>query len=254
MHSTPLKMPTWLKLCLWIGLACVGQFFIIAFIGVIRGYSVQSWIPIWVMLGGIFLFMPLMLRHTWLSDYSKRAKQPVWISYLISFCIIFVSVAGILQGRYQRQGDKLYEQKNYSAAITQYQKELNTWYLRLRYNTSEDTSLFGLARSYCQLANFKQGRQAYERLGKMARGYYQERSQTELAELDKELGNIAEYEKQLADAADDKQKAQILFDMALSYRKIECDKKATEQYALIQTLNVDESRKEQARKFAGNEL
>jgi tetratricopeptide (TPR) repeat protein len=253
LHSTPPKMPIWLKLCPWIGLACVGQFFIFALIGVIRGYSVQSMAPLWVMLGGLILLL-LSPECMIAFYYSKEAKRPNWISYLSSFCLILMSVVGLLQGRYQKLGDEFYEQKNYLAAITMYQKEVDTWYLRLRYNTNENTSLFGIARSYCQMENFEQGRQAYQRLHQMARGYYQERSREELVELDKELGSIAEYEKQFASAADDNQKAQILFDMALSYRRIECDKKATEQYALIQTLNIDESRKEQARKFAVNEL
>jgi hypothetical protein len=251
LRSTPPKMPIWLKLCLWVGVVCVGQFFIIALIGVIRGYSVQSFMPVCVMLGGVFLLLPC---PGWMSEYSKETKKTNWISYLISFCIIFMSVVGLLQGRYEELGDEFYEQKNYSAAITLYQKEVDTWYLRLRYNTSEKISLFGIARSYCQLENFEQGRQAWQRLGKMARGFYQEVAQRELAKLDKELGNIAEYEKQLADAADDNQKADILFDMARLYRRINCDKKAGEQYALIQTLNVDKSTKEQAGKFAVNEL
>jgi len=248
--STPPKMPIWLKLYLWVGLVCIGQYFIFALIGVIRGYSVQSYAPTYVMLSGVIL---LLLCPEWMFDYSKEAKKPIWTLYLSIFCLFFMNVVGLLQGRYQELGDEFYKQKNYPAAIGQYQKEVDTWYLRLRYNTSENTSLFGIARSYCQLENFEQGRQAYQRLHKMARGFYQEVTQKELAELDKELGNIAEYEKQLADAADDNQKADILFDMALSYYGIGCDKKVGEQYVLIQTLNIDESRKEQARKFAVNE-
>ena len=134
-----------------------------------------------------------------------------------------------------------------------YKKEVGAWYLRLRYNYHEDPSLFGIARSYCQQENFEQGRQTYQRLSEMAHSLYQERSQEELAELDWELKNIAEFEKQLAKATDDNQKAQVLFDMALSYRCIECVKKAKEQYALVQTLDIPESRKALARNFAADD-
>lgn len=258
--STPAKTPIWLKLCLWIGLACIGQFFVVALIGVIRGYSVQSWAPFYVMLGGSVLLMIVHagIHFKFREELSKATWRQIpgffWMFYLALFCMGFASTAGIMQGSYRKLGDEFYKQKNYPAAVVNYQKEVNTWYLRLKYNCWEDASLYGIARSCCQLENFEQGRQSYQRLFEMSRGYYQEVGQRELAELNKELGNIAEYEIQLTQATDDNQKAYILFDMALSYRKIECDKKAKEQYALIQTLNIKESTKEQAAKFALNEL
>jgi hypothetical protein len=55
--SASRKIPAWVKLCQWIGLACLGQFFFFAIIGVLRGYSVQSHIPSYVMLGGSVLLM-----------------------------------------------------------------------------------------------------------------------------------------------------------------------------------------------------
>ncbi|MEN6308138.1 MAG: tetratricopeptide repeat protein [Anaerohalosphaeraceae bacterium] len=250
--STSRKIPVWVKLCQWIGLACLGQFLIVAIIGVLRGYSVQSFIPIWVMLGGYLPLFSFQLYDGWMSDVYKDKKQSSWISYVSSFSIIFLSIPGILQGRCQTRGDEFYKQKNYPTAIAMYQKELDTWYLRLCYNYREDTSLFGIAQSYCQLENFEQARQTYQRLHKMARGYYKERSQTELAELDSELRNIAEFEKQFANSADDNQKAQILFDMAFAYRRIECSKKANELYARIQTLDIQQIRKEQAKEFAAD--
>lgn len=49
--STPRKMPAWNKPFIWAGLMCIGQFFVFAIIGVIQGYSVQSRVPHWVLLG-----------------------------------------------------------------------------------------------------------------------------------------------------------------------------------------------------------
>lgn len=159
----------------------------------------------------------------------------------------------MLQGRNHKLGDEFYEQKNYQAAITMYEKEIDTWHLRLMYNYREDTSLFGIARSYCQLGDFEQGRESYQRLIKMSRSYYQERGGPELAELDRELENIVAFKEKLDNTADDRQKAHILFDLALAYRRVECSPKAREQYTLIQTLDINESRKAQAKEFAANE-
>ncbi|MBN2513311.1 MAG: hypothetical protein JXB18_10265 [Sedimentisphaerales bacterium] len=256
--SAPPKNPFWIKLCQWIGLACLGQFLIAAIIGVLRGYSIQSHAPLYVMSGGsVLLSIGYLGRVIVFSEEIPRMTcrqflRLSWMFYLVLFCFWVNIIPGFMQGRYHKQGDEFFKQKNYPAAIAIYQKEVDTWYLRLRYNSHEDNCLFGIAQSYCQLENFEQARQTYQRLHKMTRGYYKERSQTELAELDTELKNIAELEKQLADAADDNQKAQILFDMAFAYHRIECSKKATELYARIQTLDIQQIRKEQAREFAAS--
>lgn len=263
--STSKKMPVWLTLCHWVVLVCLGQFLVFGSIGVIRGYSVQSLAPFWIMLGGailasvvyvanVFVFSKeLREKKTWREFFPRQFIRIFGAFYLSLFFLGLVIIVGIQQGRYQKQADELYKQKNYPAAIAMYQKEVGTWYFRLKYNYHEAPSLFGIAQAYCQLGDFEQGRQAYQRLLKMERGYYQEPGQQKLAELDTELENIAEFKKQLAEATDDNQKANILFDMALSYRMIECAEKAREQYELIQTLNVPESRKEQAKEFAADE-
>lgn len=247
-RSNQWKLPVGFWLCLYIGLAGLCQHLVFAVIGILRGYSIQSMIPDWVMLGGLFLFLLAG------SQFSSRKTQ-ARISLTGSFYIILFSIVGILQGRYEAKGEELYKQANYPAAAAMYQKEVNTWYLRLRYNYNEQKSLYGIARSYGQLENYEQARQTYQFLSKMARGFYKKRAQEELASLDSGLDNIAALEKQLVHAADDDQKADILFDMALSYRyDIGCEKKAREQYDLIQTLNVEEHRKKQAKEFAADTL
>lgn len=251
--TTSRIIPAWNKPFIWAGLICIGQFFVFAAIGVIRSYSIQSWTPHWILLGGIILLLPCLNRFGWLTGDKKSQKWSSRTSSLVSFCIILISVVGILQGRNYELGKKFYEQKNYKAAITMYQKEIDTWYLRLTYNYREDMSLFGIAQSYCQLGDFEQARKTYQRLVEMSRGYYKGRGQDELAELDRELKKIAAYEEQLDNTTDDQQKAQVLFDLALAYRKIECGQKAREQYALIQDLDIRESRKEQAKEFAADD-
>jgi len=246
--AADVKIPFWLKVFLFVGLVCTGQFFVCSLIGVFRGYSVQSWWPIWIMLGGVFALlvpqcgMPFMCR-------GKSAKY-LWISFLVSFCIIFFSIAGMSQGKYREQGDALFKQGEYSVAIGIYQKEIDTWYLRLRYNYHEDACLFQVAECYCQMEDFDQARQMYRFVTERYKGYYKERSAAEAAELDVELGNIVAFQEQLAGEVEDENKANILFDIALAYRSIGCIKKAKEQYEIIQTLDVREGIIKNAKKFS----
>lgn len=230
-------MPARMKMYVFVGLVCIGQFFICALIGVFRGYSVQSWIPYYVMIGGVFLLLKLV------SEYA-------WVLYLISLTMIFTSITGILQGRYEKQGDALFEQGKFSEAIVVYGKEIDTWYLRGCYNHHESTSSFRIAESYCQLEEFDKARQRYRQLAQRYKGYYKERSIGEAAQLDRELNDIADLQEQLVNEGDDDKKAKILFDIAFAYRRIECDNKARDQYELIQTLDIYQPRKEQAKKFS----
>jgi phytoene dehydrogenase-like protein len=143
-----------------------------------------------------------------------------------------------------------------------YEKELSTWYLRLKYNFYEswslrkiDESLFNIAQNYCQDGDFDKARQAYRqvvvRTDKIEYSkYYLVRSAAEVEELDRELANIAVMQEQLAGEVEDNKKANILFDIALAYRSIECIKKAKEQYEIIQTLDVREGIIKNAKKFS----
>lgn len=60
---------------------------------------------------------------------------------------------------------------------------------------------------------------------------------------------IDEYEKKFALSEDDKVKSGILFDLALVYRSMLCDKKAIDCYDRVQGLDVWDNRKEQAKEF-----
>lgn len=246
--AADIKMPLWMKVFVFVGLACVVQFFVCSLIGLFRGYSVQSWWPIWILLGGVFA---LLVPQSGMPSLCRgKAAKYSWITFVASFSIIFISIIGMLHGRFRNTGDDLFDQGEYSAAIGFYHKEIDTWYLRLRYNFNEDSSLFRIAECYCQMEDFDKARKTYLLIAERYKGYYKDRSAGEAVELDLKLKNIADLQEQLAGEVDDNAKAMILFDIALAYRSIECTKKAKEQYAIIQTLDVPEGFIENAKKFS----
>jgi len=226
-------LPLLKKIILTIGIACCVQFILFGIIGVVRGFSVQSWTPAWVLLIGVFIMLPF--------------RQ---FSYLSSGMIIVLSLISINQGKYQTRGDDLYDQGQYTAAMSQYRKEVDTWYLRLRYNYNDGPSMLGLAKCCAQLGQFEKSRETYAKMVEIFHGYYGERADSELYQYSESLRKIKEYDTRLAQEADDDSKAATLFDLALIYRSMPCFQKAREQYQLIQDLDVRETMKEQARKFS----
>ena len=228
------------KTLLSIALVCCLQYLVCSLIGVIRGYSIQSFIPTGVMLAGIFMIMP----------YSKKYTK---LSYLSSFLIIYMSLIGLQQGKYKNEGENLYNKGEYLNAISVYRKEIDTWYLRLRYNHHEDSCMFRIAQCYAQLENFEETRTIYTRMIEMFSGYYKQRAEKELAELDKDLKKIANYNASLAKEIHDSNKSNILFDLALVYSGLPCLKKKRECYDIIQNLDISESTKKMAQKFANKD-
>lgn len=223
------------KAWMLLGLACCLQYLFFGIVGVARGYSIQSWVPTWVMLIGVFMLMP----------FSKKK-----IGHLTSGLIILMSVVSMLQGRYESKGEELYELEKYNEAISEYRKEIDTWYLRIRYNYHEDMAMFGIAQCYSQLGQFEKCRETYTQMVGISRGYYQGRAEDELLELEENLIKIIDYETEMEKEMDDSDRAAILFDLARVYRRMPCSAKSIEQYELIEALDVREATKDQARAFA----
>jgi len=242
------KTSVWVKFFVFVGLACIVQFFVFALIGFFRGYSVQSWIPYCVML--VWVVVLIISWAEMMSVDKVKAKKYQWISFLVSFSIIFSSITSIFQTRYSMQGDALFNEKKYVEAIAAFEKATGSWYLHGCYNNSESASLFKVAESYCQLEEFDLAGEMYLLIAQRYRGYFAKRSATEAEEMDAELKNIADLQERFDGEIDDDEKAQILFDIALAYRKIACDKKAKEQYELIQGLDARQIFKDSAKKFA----
>jgi len=220
----------------WVGLACLLQFLVFAGIGVARGYSIQNWAPLWIMLAGVFLVMPFARTHA-------------MVSFLSSASLILFALVAISQGGHGNKGDELYESGKFADAMMEYRKEIDTWYLRLCYNYHEAPCMDGIARCQSQLEEFGEARETYAAMRSMFRGYYKKRAEEELVALDANLAKVAELEKILAGEEDDEGKASLLFDLALVHRKLNCTRRAIQQYEKIQSLKIDERFKEQARKF-----
>ena len=161
-----------------------------------------------------------------------------------------MSIVGISQGRHHSKGDEWYEMGQYHEAIAEYRKEMDTWYLRLRYNYKEAQSLCGLAQCYGQLGQFEKARETYLQMTAWFHGFYKERAEERLTDLDINLTEVDKYTKQIAEASDDEMKASLIFDLALVYRRLKCSQKAIKQYELIQALGVHEAWKQQAEGFA----
>ena len=222
---------------LWVALACCLQFVVFGLVGVIRGFSVQSWIPSWVFLAGFALSIPLSLKN-------KVA------SVLFPIFLILFALAGMSQGKHQKRAEALQEEGKHEEAIVEFRKEIDIWHHRIRFNPHEAASLFGIATSHAQLERFEEAREIYLEMTRKCRGYYRDRAEEERLALDAGLEKLRGSDKLLAEAADDEQRASLLFDLAIVYRGLNCTGKAIEQYETIQTLEVREARKEQAQRFA----
>lgn len=229
---SPLK-----RMILALGSVCLLQFLICGIIGVVRGYSVQSWIPIWVGLAGVVLLIPFQARHN-------------GTSYLSSLFIIIFALVGIGQGKHKTEGEKLYEAGKHEEAMSEFRQEIDTWYLRLQYNYHEAPSLLLIAQCQSQLGRFDEAREAYREIEETFRGYHKDRAQVDGAKVEGNLAKITALEKALAEASDDNARSQVHFDLALVYREMPCAAKAMEQYEAIQKLDADERFKESAKKFA----
>ena len=171
-------------------------------------------------------------------------------SFFISFVLIYSSIIGIQQGEYKEKGQLLLKQKNYLGAMEEFKKECETWYLRLKYNYREEQSLYGIARCYSQLEKFDEAKLIYEKMIRQFDDFYKIKAEECLLTLREGLIKINEYENKFASLEDDKEKSDILFDLALVYRDMYCDKKAIDCYERIQKLDVWDSRKELAKRFA----
>lgn len=225
------------RVMVWSGIGCCLQFFVFGVVGVVRGYSVQSWAPVWICLAGIALLIP----------YQARRKGA---SFLSSFCLIVFALVGIGQGGHQEEGEKLYDAGKYEEAIIELRREIDTWYLRLRFNYHEAASLFKIAECQSQLGQFEKARRTYREIEDKFRGYYQERAKAAGETMEAKLAEIGDLENRLAEEPDDRAGAQVHFDLALAYRELTCSAKAIEHYEAIQKLDAPEQFKESAKKFA----
>lgn len=225
------------RLMFWAGMACLLQFLVFGLVGVIRGYSVQSLAPIWVALVGVVLLMP----------FDARSR---WAGFLSSLCLLVFALVGIGQGKNHKEGEKLYEAGKFEEAMVEFRQEIDTWYLRLKFNYHEGQSLFRIAECQSQLGRFDEALKSYREIETNLRGYQQDRARKTGNTMETKLAEIEEFKKALAEATGDEARAMIHFDLALAYRVLVCNAKAVEHYEAIQALDAPAPLRESAKKYA----
>ena len=244
------------RVLLYIGFCCCLQFWVVGLIGVFRGYSVQGYLSFYIMIGAflyvIFLSNSLSSRHMIILNFA-----------LLTF--VCSTILSLPKGRYVKRGDDYYEQGQYQKALEEFEKETQTWYLRLTYNGYEDRAMVQMAQTHCQLEDFDEARGIYRLTIDRYPGFHGDRAQKYLEQLEDGLKMVTKYEDWVSgtrefpyDLADERLKSYnwkpermkpfILYDVALVYqRDLNCYIKALEVYKKIVDMDIDEERKKIAR-------
>lgn len=225
------------RVLIYIGLCGCLQFLIVGLIGVLRGYSVQGFWSEWIMLGSFFCLL-------FLAPPQKEKRKNV-IFYIIVFTLMYSSIVGIAQMRYERLGKEYYEQGRYQEALKELKKEIQTWYLRLKYNTDEDNAMELMAKTYCQVGDFDKARDTYNLIIHRYPGFHGGRAEKYLKRLEDGLKIVAKYQYQPPGAKED---YHYLYDMARTYQyDLNCYEKALEVYRKIVDMDIRKESKKLAR-------
>lgn len=247
------------RVLLYISFCCCLQFWVVGFVGVFRGYSVQGDLSFYIMIGAavfvIFLLGSLSSRHMITRNFTLLT-------------LVCSSILILPKGRYLKRGDDYYEQGQYQKALEEFNKETQTWYLRLTYNPHEGRAMVQMAKTYCQLEDFDKARDIYRLTIDRYPGFYGDRAQKYLEQLENGLKIATKYEDWVSgkkgfpyDLADERLKSYdwkpeqmepfILYDVALAYKiDLKCHIKALEVYKKIVDMDIDEEQ----RKIAGEQL
>jgi len=225
------------RVLIYIGLCGCLQFLAVGLIGVLRGYSVQGFWSEWIMLGSFVCLLFL--------TPPQKEKRKNLIFYIIVFTLMYSSIVGIAQMRYKRLGKEYYEQGRYQEALKEFKKEIQTWYLRLKYNTYEDNAMEMMAKTYCQLEDFDRARDIYKLIIHRYSSFRGGRAEKKMRRLEDGLKIVAKYPDQVSRA---KGFPSDLYEVARTYRHdLNCSTKALEVYRKIVNMDIDEKWKESAR-------
>lgn len=216
------------------------QFLTFAFIGIVRGYSMQ---PQWSFRVSLF-GAPLVFL-------VPRCKPLLFLplTLTIYFGILTFLAAGRMNHR--RAGYEYSWNGQYQAAMKEFENasESKRWYLRMSLfsKSHEDMVLLQIARTSCQLADFDRARDAYKRI----LNRYPDSKRTTLTKeylqkLEDGLKKVAKYNGQTPETKED---LDNLYDIAKIYRlDLNCKAKALEIYRNIVDMEIDETGKTLAKK------
>ena len=218
-----------------VGLGCILQFFVVAGIGVVRGYSVQSSVSDVVLVAGLLLILPC---------FSRERRSAVCICF-ISFWIIYTSGVGMLQGGDIQRGQDYYAKGEYEQALQAFKKEAGVWYHLLRYNSHEGTAMLMVGKTYCQLEDFDNACRVYELIIDRYAVFDAQQAKGRLKALEKGLAMLGKNAGQIPEGDD---RLWGLYDIARTYQyDLNCHAKALEVYRQIIDLDITEDRKVLAR-------
>lgn len=220
-----------------LGLACYVQFFLVGAIGVLRGYSVAGLWPTWTVLVGLGCIA-----------VSGRAMRRGW-SWLIIAMLLTPSLGHYLpQGDHAALGTALYEQGRYREALSEFEKETGTWYLRLTYNYKERSAAEGIAKTYCQLEEFDKARDMYKLIIARYPGFWGDGAKEYLDKLENGLAFARDFRGTMPGARGFPGE---WYDLGRIYEyDMNCARKALDVYEQIVAMNIREKSKDLARDCA----
>jgi pentatricopeptide repeat protein len=223
-----------------IGVIGCAQYFVVGIIGVIRGCSIQSDLPLCVAFISMFtILMICAVRNKSLARWKQNVLNVIALSPIVCYSLIIIQ-----QSTNSANGTEYYLKGQYAESIQYYRKATETWYLPFVY-TSEGSSLIFMADAYCQLGNFDKAREIYQLIQQRYPTYFGASAAKSINSLDSGLQKVKEYE---ALPADKKNDVYVLYDLARIYEfDLHCKAKALDIYMKILSLPVADKSKESAK-------
>jgi tetratricopeptide (TPR) repeat protein len=217
------------------GTLCCLQFIIVGFIGVIRGYSVQSSWPHYIVWAWVICAILMHGRGIKLWGFTVPAVM-----------VIFIIIPMMLvDGKHYYKGSEYYRQDKYDLAINEFRKEAEPWYRRLDYNMHEDSAFFEMAGSYYRMGNYDKAREIYL-LIQQRYPFWGANAAESIKSIDSGLQKVKEYD---ALPEDKKNDPSTLFSLALVYEyNLKSRSKAMEIYTKIVDMPIDDGYKKSAQK------
>ena len=215
------------------GFVCLIQYLTIVLFDVVIGHTTARGRLVHLTVVSVIFLSMLIIVFRWL----RMATPKKWaILILCSTIIVLVHVhAFTLHGTFARQGDLRYDEGLYNEAMSLYQKELNTWYLRLNVNLWDSSALEGMARVHCQKEEFAKAEQVYELIAEK----YPDESDDASDKLRELRQGLMDVESILIG---DSLSHDELLKLAHIYRfQMHCYRKADEAYRKILKLDIGEA-------------
>ncbi len=212
------------------GFVFTGLAWLLAIVGVLRGFSIQ--IPSITFFSWAGGFILIVFR----AFILKKIDKGFWVSNMATDLFFSAMVICVFfQFYFEKQGNQLFRKQLYSQALKQYQKVYENHYLQFGYNIEAFSSLTKAAECLCQQGAFEEARNLYlfamERYSKIEKKIAKNR----IHDIDEGLKIVANHETDTLS----------LIELGNTYQyKLFCNKKAIETYKkVIETTDSEQFRK-----------